>query len=150
MLHALLVVPLGLSQHVTGIGITLLATSLAYYIYRLVLPEVTSPPKIVPFSPISPRIFTDSAFISEIFRQTPLTYLAFAMVVAVAWFLYRTPAGLALRTAGENPQEPRMQRDYMRMAAGAWGENWVRKSLELDGIDDTVQAPARPDVRPRK
>ena len=29
-LHAVLTVPLGLSQHVTGIGITLLATSITY------------------------------------------------------------------------------------------------------------------------
>ena len=31
LLLGLLTVPLGLSQHVTGIGITLLATSMAYY-----------------------------------------------------------------------------------------------------------------------
>src|SRR3954454_14230378 len=48
LLHGAMTVPLGLSQHVTGIGITLLATSLTYYVYRLVLPEVTSPPKIAP------------------------------------------------------------------------------------------------------
>jgi simple sugar transport system permease protein len=46
VLHALFTVPLGLSQHVTGIGITLLATSLAYFTYRMVLPEATSPPRI--------------------------------------------------------------------------------------------------------
>jgi ABC-type uncharacterized transport system permease subunit len=103
LLHAVLVVPLGLSQHVTGIGITLLATSLAYYTYRLVLPEVTSPPKITPFSPLSPPVLANSPFVSEVFRQTSLTYLAFVMVAFVAWFLYRTPAGLAVRTAGENP-----------------------------------------------
>src|SRR3979490_3163668 len=34
LLHALLTVPLGLSQHVTGIGITLFATSLSYFVYR--------------------------------------------------------------------------------------------------------------------
>ena len=54
LLHALLTVPLGLSQHVVGIGITLLATSLTYYTYRLVLPEVTSPPKIDRSSPADP------------------------------------------------------------------------------------------------
>ena len=53
LLHAVLVVPLGLSQHVTGIGITLLATSLSYYSYRLGCPEVTSPPKIEPFEPLA-------------------------------------------------------------------------------------------------
>ena len=41
LIHALLTVPLGLSQHVTGIGITLLATSLSYFTYRIVLPDVT-------------------------------------------------------------------------------------------------------------
>ena len=49
-LQSMLTVSLGLSQHVTGIGITLLASSLSYYIYRLVLPEVTSPPRIEAFT----------------------------------------------------------------------------------------------------
>ena len=50
-LHALFTVHLGLSQHVTGIGITLFASSLSYYIFRMLLPDVTTPPKIVPFQP---------------------------------------------------------------------------------------------------
>ena len=53
LLHGFLTVPLGLSQHVTGIGITLLATSMTYFTYRLLLPEVTSPPKIEPFEPFA-------------------------------------------------------------------------------------------------
>lgn len=102
--HAFMVVPLGLSQHVTGIGMTLLATSLTYYVYRLVFPEVTSPPKIDPFVPEPVPYLSDIPVIGEaLFRQTPLTYLAFVLVGLVAWFLYRTPAGLAVRTAGENP-----------------------------------------------
>jgi simple sugar transport system permease protein len=102
--HAVLTVPLGLSQHVTGIGITLLATSLTYYAYRLTFPEVTSPPKIEPFAPWAVPVLSDIPFIGEaVFRQTPLTYLAFIMVGVVVWLLYKTPAGLALRTAGENP-----------------------------------------------
>jgi len=52
LLHAVLTVPLGLSQHVVGIGITLLATSLTAFTYRLLLPQVTSPPKIEPFQPL--------------------------------------------------------------------------------------------------
>lgn len=104
LLHALLVVPLGLSQHVTGIGITLLASSLSYYVYRLVFPEVTSPPKIEPFQPWNVPVLSDIPVIGEaLFRQTPLTYLAFAAVLLVSWFLYRTPMGLAVRTVGENP-----------------------------------------------
>ncbi len=83
LLHAVLVVPLGLSQHVTGIGITLLASSLSYYTYRLALPEVTSPPKIEPFQSWSVPYLSDIPIIGEaLFRQTPLTYLAFAAVAA--------------------------------------------------------------------
>ena len=104
LLHGVLVVPLGLSQHVTGIGITLLATSLSYYSYRLVFPQVTSPPKIEPFQPYAIPGLADLPVIGPaFFQQTPLTYLAFVMVALVAWFLNRTPAGLAVRTVGENP-----------------------------------------------
>lgn len=104
LLHGFLVVPLGLSQHVTGIGVTLLATALSYYAYRLVFPEVTSPPKIEPFQPFAVPGLSDIPVLGPaLFQQTPLTYLAFIMVGLVSWFLYRTPAGLAVRTVGENP-----------------------------------------------
>ncbi len=104
LLHALLTVPLGLSQHVIGIGITLLATSLTYFTYRLALPEVTSPPKIEPFQALAIPGLSDIPVMGPaLFNQTPLTYLAFAAVVVVSWVLYRTPLGTALRAAGENP-----------------------------------------------
>jgi general nucleoside transport system permease protein len=121
LLHAILVVPLGLSQHVTGIGITLLASSLSYYAYRLALPEVTSPPKIEPFQSWSVPFLSDIPIVGEaLFRQTPLTYLAFAMVALAAWFLYRTPMGLAVRTVGENPMAAEAQGiDVIRVRIGA-------------------------------
>jgi general nucleoside transport system permease protein len=104
LLHATLTVPLGLSQHVVGIGITLLATSLTYFTYRIVLPEVTSPPKIEPFRPFAIPGLSEIPLVGPaLFNQTPLTYLAFAVVGLTAWVLYRTPLGLALRAAGENP-----------------------------------------------
>lgn len=104
LLHATLTVPLGLSQHVVGIGVTLLATSLTYYIYRLALPEVTSPPKIEPFAVWAvPGLSSIPIIGPALFAQTPLTYLAFIVAGLVAWVLYRTPLGLAVRAAGENP-----------------------------------------------
>lgn len=104
LLHSTLTVPLGLSQHVVGIGVTLLATSLTYFIYRLALPEVTSPPKIEPFQVWAIPGLSQIPIIGEaLFAQTPLTYLAFIMVGVVTWLLYRTPLGLAIRAAGENP-----------------------------------------------
>ena len=104
LLHALLTVPLGLSQHVTGIGITLLATSLAYFTYRMVLPEATSPPRIEPFAQLAIPILSDLPFLGPaLFRQTALTWLALGLVATVAWVLYQTPLGLALRAVGESP-----------------------------------------------
>ena len=104
LLHGVFTVPLGLSQHVTGIGITLLATSLAYFTYRMVLPEATSPPRITPFEPLAVPLLSDLPFLGEaLFRQTALTWLAVGLVAAVAWVLYRTPLGLAVRAVGENP-----------------------------------------------
>ena len=44
LLHSIFTVYLGLSQHVTGIGITLFASSLSYYVYRMLLPDATTPP----------------------------------------------------------------------------------------------------------
>ncbi|ALG90698.1 MULTISPECIES: ABC transporter permease [Actibacterium] len=104
LLHAVLTVPFGLSQHVVGLGITMLATALTYFSYRLALPEVTSPPKIEAFQPLPVPVLSDIPVLGPaVFSQTPLTYLAFGLVIAVSVILYRTPLGLALRAAGENP-----------------------------------------------
>ena len=97
LLHAFLTVSLALSQHVSGLGITLLATSLAYYAYRVSFPNVSTPPTIQPFAEMS------AMPIPVLSSQTPLTWLALALVPALAWVLYRTPLGLALRMVGENP-----------------------------------------------
>ncbi len=104
LILALLTVPLGLSQHVTGIGVTLLATSLAYFIYRVALPNVSSPPRIQPFAPLAIPGLSDLPFIGPaLFQQTPLTFLALALFAIAAFVLYRTPLGLGLRAVGENP-----------------------------------------------
>jgi len=104
LLHATLTVPFGLSQHVVGLGVTLLATSTSYFAYRLMLPEVSSPPKIAPFQPYEIPLLSDIPLIGPaLFAQTPMTYAAFLLAGLVAFTLYRTPLGLALRSVGENP-----------------------------------------------
>lgn len=104
LLHASFTVHLGLSQHVTGIGITLLAVALSSYVFRMILPSVTTPPKIVPFQVYEVPLLSEIPFLGPtLFSQTPLTYLALILVPAVWYLLYRTPLGLAVRMAGENP-----------------------------------------------
>ncbi len=104
LLHSLFTVHLGLSQHVTGLGITMLASALSSFIFRMLLPSATTPPKIVPFAPVKIPVLGDIPVLGEIlFYQSPVTLLAFLAVIGVAWFLYKTPAGLALCMTGENP-----------------------------------------------
>src|SRR5690349_576112 len=129
LLHGFLTVPLGLSQHVTGIGITLLATSLTYYAYRIAFPEVTSPPKIETFGPLEIPLLSQIPILGEaLFHQTPLTYLAFIAVILVAYVLYRTPIGLAVRTVGENPAAVEAQGidvTWLRVGAVAVGSAFM-------------------------
>ncbi len=104
-LHGVLTIPFGLSQHVVGLGITMLATAAAYYAYRLALPEVTNPPRITPFQPLHIPVLSDLPWLGQaLFSQTALTWAGFAATGATALVLFRTPLGLAVRAAGENPQ----------------------------------------------
>ncbi len=98
LLHAFLTVGLALSQHVSGLGITLLATALSYYGYRVSFPKVSTPPTITPFSEMS---WLPLPILSQ---QTALTLLALVAVPVIAYVLFKTPVGLAVRMVGENPQ----------------------------------------------
>lgn len=104
LLHAMLTVPLGLSQHVSGLGITLFASALSYYLYRLIVTVGDLPPTIEPFRPLDIPILSDIPVLGPIlFSQTMPTYLALLSVVVMAYVLAGTPLGLAIRMTGENP-----------------------------------------------
>lgn len=104
LLHAMLTVPLGLSQHVSGLGITLFASALSYYFYRLIVVVGNLPPTIEPFRPIDIPLLSDMPVLGPIlFSQTMPTYLALLSVAVMAYVLARTPLGLAIRMTGENP-----------------------------------------------
>jgi simple sugar transport system permease protein len=103
LLHAFLTVGLALSQHVSGLGITLLTTALSYFGYRVSFPKVNTPPTIKPFAPM------DWLPVPILNAQTALTLFALLLVPLVGWVLYRTPLGLALRMVGENPQAAESQ-----------------------------------------
>ncbi len=50
-------------------------------------------------------VLGDIPFIGPaLFRQHPMVYLTVLAVAAVAWFFYRTRAGLVLRAVGESPE----------------------------------------------
>jgi ABC-type uncharacterized transport system permease subunit len=125
-LMGLLTVTLGLSQHVSGLGVTLLASGLAFYLYRVVFGEPSTPPGIAPFEPAPVPFLSEIPVLGPVlFTQYALVYVALLLVPVAAFLLYRTPWGLRLRTVGESPQAAD--------AAGV-GVAWMRyQALILSG-----------------
>lgn len=110
LLLSVLTVTLGLSQHVSGLGVTLFASSFAYYAFRLMVPVAGTPPTVEPFQPIdipglSSIPFAGPAF----FTQTAPTYVAIVLAIVLAYLISRTPVGLAIRMTGENPHAAEAQ-----------------------------------------
>jgi general nucleoside transport system permease protein len=101
---ALLTVSHKLNQIVVGVGLNILALGLTSFLFeqiftlpgRNVLLPLPRPWRIPLLSgiPVIGRAFFD---------QTPLAYLAFLLVPAVAFVLSRTTWGLAVRSSGERP-----------------------------------------------
>ncbi|WP_144107084.1 ABC transporter permease [Paraburkholderia sp. BCC1886] len=104
LLHGVFSITLAQSQHVTGLGITLLASGLASFVYSVSVTSNGSPPTIQPFAPLILPVL-GAPFLSA----TAPTYLAFALTAVLAYLLWLTPLGLALRLAGENPQAAQAQ-----------------------------------------
>lgn len=104
-LHGLFTVVLGLSQHVCGIGITLFSSGLAYFFYRLIFGQQSTPPSIEGFKPVPIPLFSDIPILGPaVFSQFSLVYLAIVAIPLSAFVLYRTPWGLSVRMVGENPR----------------------------------------------
>lgn len=103
LLMALLSVTLGLNQHVSGLGITLLLTGLSLFAFRLEYKGLAIPPSIESFPFLSP--FKGIPILGPIFEQYLITYVTFLVIVPLAWWLlYRTHFGLNIRAVGENPE----------------------------------------------
>lgn len=103
LLMAFFSVSLGVNQHVSGLGITLLSIGLSLFGFRLIFGQSSVLPSIEPFGQFS--IFGNLPVLGPIFEQYLLTYLAFLVLLPLAWWLlYRTSFGLELRSVGENPE----------------------------------------------
>jgi simple sugar transport system permease protein len=102
LLMGLLTVTLGLNQHVSGLGITLFASGLALFTFRIVYGGASIPPSLDESFP--QFALFDNTALEPVFSQYALTYLALLFVPLIAWLLYRTSFGLRLRAVGENSE----------------------------------------------
>lgn len=95
-----LVIWLGTNQYATGLALSLIGGGLSAFVgvgyVGKKLSEKTSfeIPGLAEVAFIGPALF----------RQHPMTYITILATAAVAWFLYRSRAGLVLRAIGESPE----------------------------------------------
>lgn len=102
LLMAVLTVSLGLNQHVSGLGMTLMLTGLSLFFFRIVFGERSVQPSIKAFATLKP--FSDIPVIGPITEQYALTYIAILLIPIFWWLIFRTSFGLQIRAAGENPE----------------------------------------------
>ena len=100
LIHAFLTVTLRANQVVSGLALTLFGTGLSGY---LGLDYVGQQATVV-FSKLAvPGLSEIPVLGAVLFRQDLLVYCSYILVAVVAFYLYRTRAGLFMRALGENP-----------------------------------------------
>jgi general nucleoside transport system permease protein len=98
VIFAVLTVSLATNQVATGLALTLFGIGVSGVIGDGYVGVDRDPLPQLAFPGLS-----DAPFIGPVvFHQDALVYLSFALVIAVAWFLNRTRAGLTLRAVGDN------------------------------------------------
>jgi general nucleoside transport system permease protein len=102
--QAWLSVRAGANQLVVGIGINLLALGATTFAYREIFGGLSR--EVIPsFEAWSvPGLSSLPLLGPALFQQTPLVYVALLLVVFSAWLVNKTPFGLSLRAAGEDPR----------------------------------------------
>ena len=95
-----LVIWLNTNQYATGLALSLFGAGFSAFAgikyVQEKLPEQAQYP--IP-------LLADVPFMGPaLFRQHPMVYIAMAVTAGLIWFLYRTRAGLVLRSVGESPE----------------------------------------------
>jgi len=99
-LFGALVIWLNTNQYATGLALSLFGAGFSAFVgtgfVQEKLPERPhfAVPGLADIPLIGPALF----------KQHPMVYFAIALTVGIVWFLYRTRAGLVLRSVGESPE----------------------------------------------
>ena len=96
----LLVIWLNTNQYATGLALSLFGAGFSAFAgikyVQEKLPEQSQ--LIIPW-------LSDLPFVGPaLFRHHPMVYITMALTAGLIWFLYRTRAGLVLRSVGESPE----------------------------------------------
>ncbi|MDQ6629093.1 MAG: ABC transporter permease, partial [Pseudomonadota bacterium] len=95
-----LVIWLNTNQYATGLALSLFGAGFSAFVGIRFTQE-----KLGERSSFDIPVLADLPFVGPaFFRQHPMVYIAIALTLAIAWFLYRSRSGLVLRAVGESPE----------------------------------------------
>ncbi|MES2192216.1 MAG: ABC transporter permease [Pseudomonadota bacterium] len=99
-IFGVLVIWLNTNQYATGLALSLFGAGFSAFAGIKYVQE-----KLPEQSQFPIPLLGDIPFIGPaLFRHHPMVYIAMALTVGLIWFLYRTRAGLVLRSVGESPE----------------------------------------------
>ena len=95
-----LVIWLNTNQYATGLALSLFGAGFSAFVgINYTQQKLLERPRFaVPWLSDIPIVGT------ALFKQHPMVYIAMLLTAALAWFLYRSRAGLVLRAVGESPE----------------------------------------------
>ncbi|SAK62507.1 Branched-chain amino acid transport system / permease component [Caballeronia calidae] len=100
LLFGFLTITMLANQVATGLSLTIFGIGFSAYVGKpYTSAAVRSTIDVMPI----PGLANIPVLGPAIFSLTPLGYLAFIMFAVIGWFLYKTRAGLVLRSVGESP-----------------------------------------------
>jgi simple sugar transport system permease protein len=99
-LFGVLVIWLNTNQYATGLALSIFGAGFSAFAGINYVQE-----KLPEQSQFVIPLLRDIPFLGPaLFRQHPMVYIAMAITGGLIWFLYRTRAGLVLRSVGESPE----------------------------------------------
>lgn len=96
---------LKMDQFVIGLALFFIGVGLSTLLPKLIIGVTLTPPLMPTLSDVPVPLLSKIPLIGDIFfKQNWFVYISVLLSVGLYWFLYRTKAGLELRSVGENPQ----------------------------------------------
>jgi simple sugar transport system permease protein len=104
-IHAFLTITLRVNQIISGLALTIFAGAAGLSSYLANIWDLGQAPIVNQFNRLDAFGLADMPLFGPIlFHQTLLTYLSWLLVLGASFYLFRTRAGLHLRSVGESPQ----------------------------------------------
>jgi general nucleoside transport system permease protein len=103
--HAVFSIALRADQVVSGVAVNFLAAGITGYVFIAHYGDQGTPGEVPSVPTVTLPVIKDLGFLGDaIGEMSLLTWMALLLVPLMALYLYRTPAGLRLRSVGEKPR----------------------------------------------